>query len=377
MPNFVVYLVLTALLFILYLGEKGRIHGLKSKSSVWAAYILMWFFVGLRGHMMTDFMVYWYFFKECPDLFHLGLEIFHNRIEGGFFIYTSIFKLFCDNYFAWVAFNTLIDFIVLAWFFRKYCNSMVLPLIFFVAFNGLLMEFNLYRNMKSIELFLLSIPFIIQRRFWPFFVLNLLGTALHTSSILYIPTYFFITRSFSRGWLWGLFIVSNVIFLANIHIIGAFFNNISFMKMLALYDRLTIYNQMDTGVKFSMGYFERTFSFILFSWIYFKYYRGNKPYTIFYNSFVIYYCSYLLFYEVQVFVDRLPTLFIYSYWVLFPAAVTHHYKYSRVINLVVSALVVLKLLLSFNMRTGAYQNILWTTPDFREREQMANLDLES
>lgn len=149
------------------------------------------------------------------------------------------------------------------------------------------------------------------------------------------------------------------------------------MKMLALYDRLTIYNQMDTGVKFSMGYFERTFSFILFSWIYFKYYRGNKPYTIFYNSFVIYYCSYLLFYEVQVFVDRLPTLFIYSYWVLFPAAVTHHYKYSRVINLVVSALVVLKLLLSFNMRTGAYQNILWTTPDFREREQMANLDLES
>lgn len=376
MINSIPYLLLALVLFFLYLGEKGRIRGLRPKTSIWVAYILMWLFVGLRGHMMSDFIIYWYFFKECPDLFHLTSTIFHNRIEPGFFVYTSIFKLFSNNYFVWVAFNTLIDLVVLAWFFRRYCRSMVLPLIFFIAFNGLTLEFNLYRNMKSIDLFLLSLPYLQRRRFLPYLLLNLLGSTIHSSSFLYIPCYFILARTMGKAWLWGLFIVSNILFLGNISIIGTVFNNLSIVKMLAIYDRVNGYSGNAQVVKFSMGYFERTFSFLLFTWIYFKYYRHHRTFTIFYNSYFIYYCTFLIFYEVQVFVDRIPTLFIYSYWVLYSTVSVIHYKYSRVISLIISMFVISKLLLSFQMRTGAYQNILWTKPDFVERMKMAELDTE-
>ena len=264
------YLILTLILFILYLIEvkKAKFGSLSPKGAIWVAYILMWLFIGFRGHIMSDFISYYPYYIEYPDLFHLSKEDFLNTFEPGFNLYTATIHLLTDNYFIWVAINTLLDLVVLFWFFKKYCNSVILPLIFFIAFNGLLMEFNLFRNMKAFDLFLLSIPYLQNRKLVPYFILNILGITFHTSSIIYLPLYFILNHSNSKYILWGGFILANVVFIFNLGIIGSVINNLSIIQDLNAYDKITRYASRGTEFKFSIGYFERTIGFLIFTILY-------------------------------------------------------------------------------------------------------------
>ena len=326
---------------------------------------------------MSDFISYYPFFNEYPNLLSLPNNFFQSRFEPGFLLYTATFKIICTDYFCWVAFNTLIDLLVLAWFFHRYCKSMILPLIFFIAFNGLLMEFNLYRNMKAIDCFLLSIPYLQKKRWAPYFGLNIIGFIFHSSSILYLPLYFILNAKVSKLLIWSSFIVSNIIFLSNIQIISNLINNLSFIEALNLYDQISSYGENAEQVRFSLGYVERTISFILFSILYNRLTNNNKIYYIFFNAFLLYYCCFLIFYEVRVLVERIPYLFMFSYWVLYPAILNLHFRWIPVIRIFTSFLVILKIYSSFNMKSAMYHNILFSNPDYEKSKSIVLDDLNN
>lgn len=370
MPVFTSYIALAGLLFFFYLGEQGKVKQLTPKSSRWCAYFVMWVFIGLRGHIMSDFIVYYPYFENQSDILHFSSQEFYDaHFEPGFLIYTAVFKLFCSNYFAWIAFNTLIDLVVLAWFFHRYCRSMVLPLIFFIAFNGILMEFNLYRNMKAIDCFLLSLPYLQQRRIWPYIMLNLLGFTFHASSLLYLPVYFILTLNTNLMVRVGCFVISNFIFLGNIQVISELLNNLSFFQALDAYDKVAGYTGSATEVKISIGYLERTVGFIVFSLYYNRLVKTNRAYVVFYNSFLIYYCCYLSLYEVKVLVERIPYLFMFSYWVLYPAVVDIRSRWRQVLRAGVAFLVVLKIV-SSNHPAVRYENILLPHSTYEQRKAL-------
>lgn len=335
----------------------------------------MWIFMGFRGHIMSDFISYYPYYNEYPDIFHLTSDAFINGFEPGFNIYTAIIKSITKNYFAWVAINTMIDLTVFFWFFKKYCKSAILPLIFFMAFNGLLMEFNLYRNMKALDLFLLSLPYLQKRKWSPYFALNLLGLTFHTSSIIYLPLYFILNYRMPRYIMWSGFIIANIVFIFNIGFIGSIINNLSVIQDLDAYDKITRYADTGTQFKFSIGYFERTLSFCIFSLFYAKLTEENKANIIFYNCYWIYYITFLFFYEVSVFVDRIPTLFMFSYWVLYPAVTKLKIKLKQPILLLISLIVILKIMTSFGM-ASKYENIIFTTPDYDKRARVYEKSIE-
>lgn len=370
------YLTVVIILFCLYLVETRKLKAgsLSINGARWIAYVLMWAFVGLRGHIMSDFISYYPYYERYPDIFHLSSADFLNGFEVGFNIYTSIIKTFTDNYFVWVAVNTLIDIMVLAWFFHRYCRSMILPLIFFMAFNGLLMEFNLYRNMKAIDLFLLSVPYLLSRKWLPYFALNILGLTFHTSSALYLPLYFLLTLRMPKYVLWGGFIFANIIFIANVSVIGSIINNLSFIQNLQAYDKLTGYANEGSEYKISIGYLERTISFLIFALLYKKMAKEDKSNVFFFNCYWIYYVSFLVFYEVSVFVDRIPTLFIFSYWVLYPHAVSLKYRYGQFVRLFIALLIPMKIISAFNYDGASYENILFDKPDFYKRKAIIEID---
>lgn len=58
------------------------------------------------------------------------------------------------------------------------------------------MEIELMRNVKSLMLFLLAVPYIAQRRFWPFALLMALAFTFHTSTIFLFPLFFFCTQTY-------------------------------------------------------------------------------------------------------------------------------------------------------------------------------------
>ncbi len=375
---FIPYLLLVVILYILYLIEKGKYRVISKKGAIWTAYIIVFWFIGFRTFIMSDFIVYFNLFKSIPNIFHINEYNFNkSSYEVGFIIYTSLIKGLTSDYFVWVGINTLIDMCVFAFFFKKYCKSMILPLIFFIAFNGLLIEFNLYRNVKGIDCFLLSIPYLQRKKALPYIALNTLGTLFHYSSIIYIPLYFILSREMPKWLIWGGIVVANILFLFDIGIINLIISQLPISDFIIIYNKLAGYQSSAIEVGFSVGYFERLIAILLFSIFYNKLISHNKANIIFYNCFWIYYMSYLVFYEVRVFVERIPMLFIFSYWVLYPALI---YVKTRYINLIKTwsvLIVTLKIYSTFSLESARYENQLWATPDYDKAVKIQLIDLKN
>lgn len=364
------YIILFAILFFLYLCECKKINcGISIKTSQTITFILLLIFIGLRGHIYSDFISYYPYFQALPNIFQLSKQnILDFIFEPGFTIYSSLIKTIMPNYFGWVFINTFIDLLVFSFVFKRYTNSIILPFIFFIAFNGLLMEFNLYRNVKALDLFLLSIPYLEKRKLVPYIILNLLGYTFHMSSIIYFPLYFLLSKNISKKVIWGGIIFANIIFLFKISMLNDFLSSFNIFKTMSFYDKL--YRHIDNsevGQVFSVGYFERTFSVILFTSLYNRLTFQSKSNIIFYNCFLLYYILFLCFYEVQVLVDRVPALFMFSYWILYPNTLFIKYKNRKLLFYITIFLVLIKIFLSNNIPPAKYDNVLFGIESYENK----------
>jgi hypothetical protein len=178
----------------------------------------------------------------------------------------------------------------------------------------------------------------------------------------------------SKYLLWGGFIVANMIFLSNISIIGSVINNLSFIQNLNAYDKIIGYASRGNEFKFSIGYFERTISFLIFALLYRNLIRENKSNILFFNSYWIYYVSFLVFHEVSVFVERVPTLFIFSYWILYPHVLRLKFKFRQPLQIFISLLVILKIATAFNYKGAGYENVLFGIQSYERRKAITEQD---
>lgn len=275
-------------------------------------------FIGFRGHLMTDFIIYYDFFEKLPVIWNLkpsNLE----RFEPGFVIYSSLIKTLIPNYFGWVIVNTIIDVIVLNITFKRYSQSIILSWFFMISFMGLLIEFNLFRNIKAIDLYLLSIPFIYKRKFVPFLMINLLGATFHSSAIIFLPTYFIVNQYQSRKILVIGFILVNIIFLFRIFPTTFIINKLSAYSDIVAVSKVLYYsNSGSEGTGISFGYIERVVTFILCLLYENKLRRKHDYNSIFCNCYYIYFFLFHLFADVAVFTSRFSYLFVFSYWLIGP-----------------------------------------------------------
>ncbi len=137
---------------------------------------------------------------------------------------------------------------------------------------------------------------------------------------------------------------------------------------MSFYDKLSgrIENS-DSGQNISFGYIERTFSILIFTFLYNKLVQQSRSNVIFYNCFWLYYVSFLCFYEVQVLVDRIPTLFMFSYWILYPNVLGLKFKTRQLIYMFSFVLMLLKIFLSNNIPPAKYDNLLFGIEDYYSR----------
>lgn len=309
------YLVVFFILCYLYHRERKQ-----DKSAGRIAFIVLLFFVGLRGHVYSDYASYYPFFEDLPTIFDWNLDFLESEnFEVGFVLYSSFIKTLFPNYFCWVFINTLIDLLVFCYIFRKYSASVVLSFIALMTFMGLSIEFNLYRNSKALVFFLLSIPYLQKRKILAYMLLNILGSLFHISSLLYVPMYFVLTKQFPKVLIWGAFITVNILLFCQISIASKLVELVtSLLGMERLTLKLTNYLLTAEEQGITLGYLERTFSFILFALFYNRLVVDRECNKIFLNSFFFYYILLLLFSDVAVFATRIPLLFVFSYWLLYP-----------------------------------------------------------
>jgi hypothetical protein len=238
----------------------------------------------------------------------------------------------------------------------------------FFVFGGEIIEFNLMRNVKSILLFLLSLKYLQERRILPYMLLNVLGMSFHITSVIYLPLYFALHREFPKWLLWTVFIVGNVLFLLQVQYIQPLFTFVGNMLGGKIPWMVTFYFS-DTSYGISVGYIERTLSFVLIMLLRPALTRQDKSNLLFFNMYVIYAICFLYFGEAQVVTLRISYLFIGAYWFLFPNALYALRKRlnRQIMLLLIVAYSVIKALLWHASAEMEYDNLMFGIKKYEER----------
>lgn len=283
-------------------------------------------FIGCRGFVGADWLLYLPYYQSVPSL-NAGINnvfrfMMHNNYEPLYALFNIVIKSIYDNYFFLQFCLFTIDFIILHYFFKEYLGRYYyLGWAFFYIFQGYILEIIILRNTKSILLFLLSIKYINTKNPKMYFILNIIGFFFHKSAIVYFPLYFI--RYVPRNKILEILIfgIGNIVYILQIQwfktfyqLLGHFLPSI-IRHMCDLYFNNTHYS---AGYGITIGYLERFFSYILIFLFSEQLIKQDKRLRIFIYLFNIYSYIYLYFTEFYIFIERVPTLIVCCYWILYP-----------------------------------------------------------
>lgn len=280
-------------------------------------------FLGCRGLVGADWISYKKAFDNAPVLFaekeKINYFLNHSLFEKGYCYFTIIIKTISHNYLLLQFIALFIDIIILHYFFMEYCNKYYfLAWALYFIFSGFMFEIIILRNAKSILLFCLSIKYAYERKIFKYYALNLLALSFHASAIVYLPFYFILRIKRHKTIEILFFIIGNAMFLFHIAWLKTFLNLIPLPGRIGAITSWYL-EQKNTSKAFglSIGYFERFFTFILF----YKYLdvmiHKDDRVKIFWFLYLVYLAFYLYCSEVFIVIERMPNLFVCSYWILY------------------------------------------------------------
>lgn len=372
------------LFFFVMLSISLHLRNQKSLNKVYLIlFLVLLFFFGLRGFVSTDWIEYIRLFESLSSRW-LENRTDNEYVEPGFLLYVYIIKECFDSFNVLVFTSTLIDLILLFIIFRKYSFNICFSIIAFFVWYGISMETSLLRNMKSILLFLISLPYLYNHNKTKYLLVNLVGFAFHQSAILYILMYPLFGCNFSKRTLWVIFVVGNVLTIFKIHYLLPIIGIISsYLPDGAILVKTINYINSDVyggtyGI--SIGHIERCLMYILVCYFYNDLVAKRKFNKIFINSYVFYFVAFTFFTELSIITERLTLLFAFSYWLLCPnifeILATKRIKiYYMTILFLFSFM---KVTIATNNITMQYSNIIWSDEDRNSREQEIRnyLDIE-
>ena len=327
------YIFVFILLFILSvpLYTRGPNKLVNNFWQYYSVFFLLFVFIGLRGFIFTDWKAYYTFFSELPSLFDgnnaINSFFSHSKFsiyEKGFSLFSILLKTISSNYFFYQSVSFLIDFIILFLCFKHYVpKHILLCFVFFYVFNGVIglgIQINFLRNAKALMFFLISIKYLQEKRIIPYFVLNVIGCFFHISSVLYLPLYFLLCKRFRLRFYIVIFIIGNIIYLSQIQYLSSilqFFGNAFSGHISHIVNRYIDNVRWNSSYGISIGYLERIFTFIFVLCFSHQLYKKSSN-IIFVNILFMYVLSYLFCSELRILTDRIPLLFAFSYWVIYP-----------------------------------------------------------
>lgn len=332
------------------------------------------FFFGLRGFVCTDWYSYYPYFGQLKTLWSGGLQQLlagNATFELGFELYSMLIKSICPSYFFWVFASTAIDLALLHAVFRRYARYCVFAFVMFFVFGGEVMEFNLMRNIKSILLFMLSLRYLQERKILPYMLLNALGMSFHLSSAAYLPLYFVLHRQFPRWLLWAAFVVGNVLFLLQLQYIQPIFTFFGNLIGGEVPGRVGFYFA-DQSYGISIGYVERTLTFIAVMLLHARLRRQNGSNLMFINLYMAYAFCFLYFGESHSVTLRMSYLFAGAYWILFPNMLAL-FRSRRSKEVIVLFIIAYSLIKTLQLNVGAemrYDNLMFGIKSYQERKEV-------
>ena len=373
------YMLLLAAFYFLAYQEQRSIAAKRNRQTlhIWCG-VLFLFFFGLRGFVGWDWHSYYPLFESIPSLFHLSSSEFDTSelIEPGYIIYVAFVKLFTDNYHVFIFISVLIDFLLLHKIFKRYNRNVAFAFALFIGFS-LTTEINLLRNIKAILIFLLALPYIREHRILPYMALILLASMFHISAVIYIPLYFFLHRKMPRSILLLLIFCGIILFVLQIHYVTPFLQTAGsfFGGKISLISEAYLNSDLYSGSQtVSLRFIERLMSIGLVIVYYKKIISGNPNNILFVNLFIAYMLVTLYLYEASILFDRIGTLFIVSYWFIYPIILENiSLRNNRRIFLGITIIYMLMIVYTHTSNgLYRYDNVVFGISDYSTRQQYFN-----
>lgn len=164
------------------------------------SFLLLAYFVGMRSWIFDTYDYQYTYENNFTTDFGQIRSIIDSDAKGkGFEILLVLFKCFSSgaDFNAWFTFISIIQCSALAVFFYKYSVNYLFSVYLFFFTSCFLWLVNGMRQFLAVTLVLFFYDWILNRKLFPFIVLVLIVSTIHSSAIFWIPVYFIIN---SKPW---------------------------------------------------------------------------------------------------------------------------------------------------------------------------------
>lgn len=341
--------------------------------------VIFLLFFGLRWHIMSDTIRYSEVYEDVSLILSLKENIEAQPfVDFGYMFVMMIAKMFGCTFPVFVFLNSLVDFILFYYCIKRYSVNPALTCLVFLAFQGVYIEANLLRNFKAILIFILSLKYIEEQKLGKYLLCQVFSTTLHLSSFIFIPMYWILNRRWNFKIILGISLFSMFVYLfaANLmadlinEILGGLINGDSKISLLAMY------STEDKEALLSIGSLERFLFLIMTLLLYRKLEEKNGVSVIFANMYLVYFFLFAFLGFNFVFRDRIPLLFMSSYWFLTPVLVQ---KFRKKIPFLAAGFILLsflKIYASTRICSAYYETVLFHKTTVEQRQQFNEMLME-
>jgi hypothetical protein len=326
------------------------------------AYALFW---GFRGFIGTDYSWYYPYYNNLSENL---IDAFSDRefIEPGYVVYMYVFKLLGFDYHFFIFFHTCINVLFFHYIFKNNLKKYYIwGFVIFIAFAAN-MEFNNLRNIRSILLFFATIPYIAEKRWVPFGLLNLLGLSFHSTTIFYFPFYFILNKNWKNVIL-PIVIIGFGLIVLKLNVLTTLISMIARLLGGKYESATAIYLSFIEPNGFTMGALVR-FAFGLCLWCVYDRIKDSNT-RIYANLMICYLFCMSFFNEISVFRLRFSMMFAISLCVMIPSIYKmFSLKSNKNIYLTFAILAALsQALVNFQGPLFKYDNVIFGIQSYQDR----------
>lgn len=276
----------------------------------WLEFAVIVLMLGFRYKVGGDTLAYQYEYSMAPTLDYL--------FEHGFYVFRRqplwlVLQAICkqispDEFYLFQFVNAIIVNYVFFWFFKKYCKRPYLMVSFYFVMVCFLYNMEIMRQSIAISLFLLSIPYLLKKRYFIYSVFILIACGFHISAVvLFLVPFVFTPFTKRNAIITSLVIVIVFIFLAQV---GIFKNLIQSINALMLTDTFGRYIDRQYNLNGVIG--DLIFKFAIPFFFLMTHSNRDK----FYNGFLSLYVIMVGMGTTFIFFMRITDFFVIPFYVI-------------------------------------------------------------
>lgn len=161
-----------------------------NRRAFWIPLIILAILPGIRSNNVgtdTENYTYNYVFKTNKDYYE-----FNENIEKGYQLLDYFILGFSHNYF-WLLFLTAF-FIIFSYLriIKKYSSNYEFSILLFITLGLYIFLFNGLRQALAMAIMTYSVKYLIEKKFFAYFLICLIASTFHVSALIMIPFYFLV-----------------------------------------------------------------------------------------------------------------------------------------------------------------------------------------